>query len=137
MDFRFGEAEERLRQEVRQFLRANMPQLDPIDRVGSIGNLVVTDDGLCKAAAFNKTLAKRGWMAPAWPREYGGLGATIYEQMVFNEEFGYFSPPDNGTRALGVSLLGPTLIVHGTEEQKRQHLSGITSGEVIWCQGFS
>lgn len=137
MDFRFGEAEERLRQEVRRFFREHMPELHPYDRIGSIGNLVVTRDGFEKAKAFNKKLAERGWMAPAWPTEYGGLGASIYEQMVFNEEFGYFSPPDNGTRAIGVSLLGPALIVHGSEEQKREHLSGITSARVVWCQGFS
>jgi alkylation response protein AidB-like acyl-CoA dehydrogenase len=137
MDFTFGEQEERLRGEVREFLRQHLPQLDPHDRVGSIGNLVVTQDGFEKATAFNKELAGRHWMAPAWPREYGGLGATIHEQMVFNEEFGYVRPPDNGTRAIGVSLLGPTLIVHGTEEQRRKHLRGITSAETVWCQGFS
>ncbi|MCH7837063.1 MAG: acyl-CoA dehydrogenase family protein [Chloroflexi bacterium] len=137
MDFRFSEAEEKLRSEVRQFLQEHMPELDPVDRVGSIGGLVVSENAFEKAMAFNKKLAERGWIAPGWPKEYGGLGATIYEQMVFNEEFGYAGPPDTGTRVLGVGLLGPTLIVHGTEEQKREHLSGITSAEVIWCQGFS
>ena len=137
MDFRFSEAEEQLRSEVRQFLQEHMPELDPIDRVGSIGGLVVSENAFEKAMVFNKKLAERGWIAPGWPKEYGGLDASIYEQMVFNEEFGYVGPPDTGTRVLGVGLLGPTLIVHGTEEQKRQHLSGITSAEVIWCQGFS
>ncbi|MCH8901950.1 MAG: acyl-CoA dehydrogenase family protein [Chloroflexi bacterium] len=137
MDFRFSEAEERLRSEVRQFLQEHMPELDPIDRVGSIGGLVVSENAFEKAMVFNKKLAERGWIAPGWPKEYGGLDASIYEQMVFNEEFGYVGPPDTGTRVLGVGLLGPTLIVHGTDEQKREHLSGITSAEVIWCQGFS
>ena len=137
MDFRFSEAEERLRSEVRQFLQEHMPELDPIDRVGSIGGLVVSENAFEKAMVFNKKLAERGWIAPGWPKEYGGLDASIYEQMVFNEEFGYVGPPDTGTRVLGVGLLGPTLIAHGTEEQKREHLSGITSAEVIWCQGFS
>ena len=137
MDFRFGEAEEQLRQEVRQLLRDNMPVLSAIDRVGTIGNLVVTAQGFQAGRAFNKKLAERGWIAPAWPKQYGGLGATVHQQMVFNEEFGYASPPDTGTRALGVGLLGPTLIAHGTEEQKREHLPGITSGDVIWCAGLS
>ena len=137
MDFRFSEAEEQLRKEVRQFLQEHMPELDPVDRVGSIGGLVVSENAFEKAMVFNKKLAERGWIAPGWPKEYGGLDASIYEQMVFNEEFGYVGPPDTGTRVLGVGLLGPTLIVHGTEEQKREHLSGITSAEVIWCQGFS
>ncbi len=137
MDFRFSEAEERQRNEVRQFLQEHMPELDPVDRVGSIGGLVVSENAFEKAMVFNKKLAERGWIAPGWPKEYGGLDASIYEQMVFNEEFGYVGPPDTGTRVLGVGLLGPTLIVHGTDEQKREHLSGITSAEVIWCQGFS
>ncbi|MGB2695656.1 MAG: acyl-CoA dehydrogenase family protein [Dehalococcoidia bacterium] len=137
MDFRFGEAEEQLRGAVRQFLREHTPELSPRDRVGSIGNLVVTEDGFQKAKLFNKQLAERGWIAPAWPKAYGGMDASIYEQMVISEEFGYAGPPDTGTRALGVSLLGPALIVHGTEEQKRRHLPGITSADVIWCQGFS
>jgi alkylation response protein AidB-like acyl-CoA dehydrogenase len=137
MDFRFSEAEEQLRKEVRQFLQEHMPELDPVDRVGSIAGLVVSDNAFEKAMVFNKKLAERGWIAPGWPKEYGGLDASIYEQMVFNEEFGYVGPPDTGTRVFGVGLIGPTLIVHGTEEQKRQHLPGITDAEVIWCQGFS
>ena len=137
LDFRFSEAEEQLRKEVRQFLQEHMPELDPVDRVGSIGGLVVSENAFEKAMVFNKKLAERGWIAPGWPKKYGGLDASIYEQMVFNEEFGYVGPPDTGTRVLGVGLLGPTLIAHGTEEQKREHLPGITSAEVIWCQGFS
>ena len=137
MDFRFSDAEERLREEVRQFLREHMPELSAIDRAASIGSLVATEEGFEQGKVFNKKLAERGWIAPAWPKEYGGMGASIYEQMVFSEEFGYAGPPDSGTRTFGVSLLGPTLIVHGTEEQKREHLRGITDADVIWCQGFS
>ena len=106
MDFRFSEAEEKLRSEVRQFLQEHMPELDPVDRVGSIGGLVVSENAFEKAMVFNKKLAERGWIAPGWPKEYGGLDASIYEQMVFNEEFGYVGPPDTGTRVLGVGLLG-------------------------------
>jgi alkylation response protein AidB-like acyl-CoA dehydrogenase len=137
MDFRFGEREERLRAELRQFLQENLPDLPPVDRVGTIGSLVVTEEGFHAAQRFNKKLAERGWIAPAWPKQYGGLDASIYEQMVFNEEFGYYGPPDTGTRALGVSLLGPTLILHGSDEQKAGHLPGITSASVIWCAGLS
>jgi alkylation response protein AidB-like acyl-CoA dehydrogenase len=86
---------------------------------------------------FNEKLAERGWIAPAWPKEYGGLGASIYEQMVFNEEFGYHGAPDTGTRGFGVGMIGPTLIIHGSEEQKKHYLPKITSGEHIWCQGYS
>ena len=84
-----------------------------------------------------RQLADRGWIAPAWPTEYGGLGASITEQMVFNEEFGYHGAPDTGTRGFGVGMIGPTLIIHGNDEQKSNYLPKITSGEHIWCQGYS
>ena len=132
MDFRFGDAEEKLRAEVRAFLQGALPAVETRFHPDVPGG-----DDFHEALAFNKKLAALGWIAPAWPKEYGGLGATIYEQMVFSEEFGYYGAPDNGTRAFGVGMLGPTLIVHGTEEQKREHLARITSAEAVWCQGYS
>ena len=132
MDFRFGEAEERLRADVRAFLEVSLPPLD-----GRFEPDIPGGDDFEEAREFNRRLAAKGWIAPAWPKPYGGLGASIYEQMVFSEEFGYYGAPDNGTRGFGVGMLGPTLIVHGSEEQRREHLPRITSGEAIWCQGYS
>ena len=133
MELTFTEEEESLRGEVRQFLKEHLPE-----NAANAGGLVDGDDKRFQAAKeFNAALAERGWIAPAWPKEYGGLGASIYEQMIFNEEFGYYGAPDTGTRGFGVGMIGPTLIVHGTEEQKREHLPRITSGEAIWCQGYS
>ena len=132
MDFQFAPAEERLRAEVREFLANSLPAVDQRFHPDVPGG-----DDLDEARAFNAKLAARGWIAPAWPQEYGGLGATIYEQMVFSEEFGYHGAPDNGTRAFGVGMLGPTLIVHGTAAQKSEHLPRITTGEAVWCQGYS
>ena len=57
--------------------------------------------------------------------------------MVFSEEFGYYGAPDTGTRGFGVGMIGPTLIIHGSDEQKARYLPGITSGEAVWCQGYS
>jgi alkylation response protein AidB-like acyl-CoA dehydrogenase len=119
---------------VREFLATNLPK-DAEDGGGQLGNR--TDEAFEAAKRFNTELGKRGWIAPAWPKEYGGLGASIYEQMVFNEEFGYNSAPDTGTRGFGVGMIGPTLIIHGNEEQKKRYLPRITSGEDIWCQGYS
>jgi len=82
-----------------------------------------------------RTLAKRGWVAPAWPKEYGGAGLSVMQQFIFNEEMARAQAPRPNFLAIG--LAGPTIIVHGTEEQKREHLSGILSGETFWCQGFS
>jgi len=130
VELRFGAKEEQLRQEVRSFLQANNRPDG-----GQLGSR--TDEEFEFAKGFNGKLAERGWIAPAWPKEYGGLGASIYEQMVFNEEFGYWGAPDTGTRGFGVGMIGPTLIIHGNEEQKKRYLPRITSGEDIWCQGYS
>lgn len=132
MDFRFGKSEEELRTEVRAFLQSSLSAPDERFHADVPGG-----SDFNEALAFNQKLAEKGWIAPAWPKEYGGLGATIFEQMVFAEEFGYYGTPDNGTRAFGVGMLGPTLIVHGSEAQKREHLPRITSAEAVWCQGYS
>ncbi|MGI8424546.1 MAG: acyl-CoA dehydrogenase family protein [Chloroflexota bacterium] len=133
MELRFGEKEEKLRGEVRAFLKDHMPHEE--GGAGGFGSR--TDEQFEQARQFNTDLSERGWIAPAWPKEYGGLGATIYEQMVFNEEFGYAGAPDTGTRGFGVGMIGPTLIIHGNEEQKKKYLPRMTSGEDIWCQGYS
>jgi len=132
MDFRFGPDEERLRSEVRAFLQTALPPVDETFHADVPGG-----SDFDEALAFNQKLAARGWIAPAWPKQFGGLSATIHEQMVFSEEFGFYGTPDNGTRAFGVGMLGPTLIVHGTDAQKAEHLPRITSAEAVWCQGYS
>ncbi len=85
---------------------------------------------------FLKKLAARNWVAPAWPEEYGGLGWSHINQMIFSEELAYAGAPDAG-RVFNVGMIGPTLIVHGSDEQKAKHLPPITRGEVVWCQGYS
>jgi len=82
-----------------------------------------------------KILAKRGWVAPAWPKEYGGAGMSVMQQFVYNEEMARARAPRPNFLAIG--LIGPTIIVHGSDEQKKEYLPGIMSGEVYWCQGFS
>jgi len=130
MDFTFTESEERLRSDLRAFLRETLgPSYDA-------GGSELSDDDFAFSQRFNRKLAERGWIAPAWPKQYGGLGASYIEQMIFSEELAYHGAPGGG-RIFGVGMIGPTLIVHGTEEQKAQHLPGITSGTVLWCQGYS
>ncbi len=133
MELRFGEKEEALRKDVRSFLEEQLKNRP--SEGSSLG--ARSDEEFEFAQNFNAELAKRGWIAPAWPKEYGGLAANIAEQMVFNEEFGYHGAPDTGTRGFGVGMIGPTLIVHGSDEQKTRYLPKITSGEHIWCQGYS
>jgi len=67
-------------------------------------------------------LAARGWIAPAWPKEYGGAGLSTMEQFILNEEFAVAGAPQVG--GMGVSMVGPTLITHGTDAQKAEHQIG-------------
>jgi alkylation response protein AidB-like acyl-CoA dehydrogenase len=86
--------------------------------------------------AWERELFEAGLGAVAWPREYGGRGATLMQQALFTDEYVKAQAPDRINR-LGLGLLGPTLMVFGTEEQKAQHLPRILRCDEIWCQGFS
>jgi alkylation response protein AidB-like acyl-CoA dehydrogenase len=85
---------------------------------------------------WEAALSSRGWLAPHWPKEYGGAGMSVTEQFIFNEEMAEARAPSAGSYH-GLQLIGPVLIIHGTLEQKAEHLPRITSGEVTWCQGYS
>ncbi len=84
---------------------------------------------------WNKILADRNWIAPAWPKEYGGAGLSVMEQFIFNSELAEARLPRPGGIATGFA--GPTLIVHGTEDQKAKYLPEILNGDTVWCQGYS
>ncbi|HEU4758688.1 MAG TPA: acyl-CoA dehydrogenase family protein [Dehalococcoidia bacterium] len=132
MDFRDSAREAAFRQEVRDFLAAELPSLARRSDEDEAGG------GLDRYGAYpewQRKLAARGWVAPAWPQEYGGAGLSVMEQFVFNEEMARARAPRPG--GVGVNYAGPTIIMHGSDEQKREHLRPILSGEVIWCQGFS
>jgi len=87
------------------------------------------------AKDWQDALAAKGWVAPHWPKEYGGAGLSPMEQFIFKQEMSLAQAPSVGGQ--GVSQLGPTLIVHGSPEQKAEHLPKILSGEVNWRQGYS
>jgi alkylation response protein AidB-like acyl-CoA dehydrogenase len=86
--------------------------------------------------AWQKKMHEAGWAGISWPEEYGGKGATLIEQAIFNEELGRQRVP-LPANVLGLVMGGPVVIAHGTEEQKELYLEPILSGEEIWCQGFS
>jgi alkylation response protein AidB-like acyl-CoA dehydrogenase len=132
MDFRDGPDEAAFRTEVREFIARELPEglRQPDEAVLGVG---VGED--TRDRDWLKILAKRGWVAPAWPKEYGGAGMSVMQQFVYNEEMARARAPRPNFLAIG--LIGPTIIVHGNNEQKQEHLSGILSGEVYWCQGFS
>lgn len=132
MEFRDRPDEAAFRTEVREFISKELPShmRNPDEAILGVG---VGED--TRDLTWSKKLATRGWVAPAWPKEYGGAGMSVMQQFVFNEEMARARAPRPNFLAIG--LIGPTIIVHGTDEQKKEYLSGIMSGEVYWCQGFS
>ena len=129
MELRLTSEQRALRDEVRAWLRSVMtPEME--------GFPYSEEEDPPRLRAFNKLLAAKGWIAPAWPKEYGGMGIGAVEQLVFGEELAYFRAP-NGARGPAVGYAGPTIMMYGSEEQKRRHLPGITNWDAVWCQGFS
>ncbi len=84
---------------------------------------------------IKKELAKNNWIAPSWPKKYGGLDHNISSSIILSEIFAYRMSPGNDR--FGVRMIGPTLLKYGSEYQKEKYLNEITSGEVQWCQGYS
>jgi len=131
----FGDSprEAEFRREVRAFLQAEFVGKYPSESDGE--NEDYQRGQRPEFRSWRRKLAERGWIAAAWPQEYGGAGLGVMEQFIMNEEFAEHRVPPVG--GMGVMMVGPTLIVHGNEQQKKEHLSRILSGETRWCQGFS
>jgi alkylation response protein AidB-like acyl-CoA dehydrogenase len=133
MDFTFTPDEERFRLELRQWLQEHLPR-----GWGAPGYRYPTtyEDWVAVRRQWDRTLHAGGYAGLAWPKEYGGRGATLIEQIIYFEEIARARAPEELNRAAKL-LLGPTIIHHGTEAQKRRFLPRILSGDDIWCQGFS
>jgi alkylation response protein AidB-like acyl-CoA dehydrogenase len=132
MDFRLTPEEETFRQEVHDFIEKECPETL---RGGGTGGLMSNAGDFI---AWRKKVASRGWIAPAWPKEYGGAEMTVMQQFVYNMETARMRAPSGiFLGGLGVAVLGPTILVYGNDEQKQEYIPGILSGEEMWCQGFS
>ena len=126
MDLTLTPAEREFRDEVRAWLADNHPGPRPEGDEESFAFL----------RDWQRKLNARGWAGLTWPVEFGGAGASLVEQAIFYEELGRAGAP-RMLNALGLVMGGPTIIAHGTEEQKARYLAPILSAQEIWCQGFS
>jgi alkylation response protein AidB-like acyl-CoA dehydrogenase len=127
-----NERESTWRKEVRTFIDANKSVF--ANREEDIENSLFGRLGAVKE--WRERVAKKGWIAPSWPTKYGGADMSVVDQFVMNEEFAEAGVPSN-VGGFGVMMIGPTIIEHGTEDQKQEHLGSILRGESIWCQGYS
>jgi alkylation response protein AidB-like acyl-CoA dehydrogenase len=132
MNLRQTKEEERLRAEVRAWLEANLPR--DWERLANTGDL---DEWMAFLKSWQRRLYDAGWAGIAWPREFGGRGASVIEQLIFTEEMARAKAPNLMNVSIGIELVGPAIMHHGTDKQKRRYLSRILSAEEIWCQGFS
>ncbi len=127
MDFHLDADAEAFQHELRTWLEANVPS-DPMP--------TDPDPAFQYRRIWQKKMYEAGWAGVHWPKAYGGRGATLIEQAIFSQEMARAQAP-NMANELGLMIVGPTLIAHGTEEQKTRYIPNILSGDEIWCQGFS
>jgi len=135
MDFRYSPEQEAFRKELRGWLEANLPRElcvdDPVDE-----RVAPDRETFEKRRLWQRRMWEAGWVGISWPREWGGRGASLLEQVIYDEEvFRARAPVLPGYS--GIGMAGPVLIDCGTPEQQKRHLTRILTGEDIWCQGFS
>jgi 3-oxocholest-4-en-26-oyl-CoA dehydrogenase alpha subunit len=129
MDFRLTSEQDAFQEEVTTFVREGLPDGWQSAREVSL------DERLEVERDVMQRLAARRWLALPWPEEYGGMGASPMQQLIFNELMAYHGVP--GVVNMGVAWVGPVVILYGTDDQKKQYLSRIASGDDIWCTLYS
>jgi alkylation response protein AidB-like acyl-CoA dehydrogenase len=133
MDFGWTPEQIHYREHVRAALKELLPP--DWDQV-FVPQSYASDAQIEFSRTFCAELAKRGLLVPHWPKEYGGNGADDWQHFILGEEMKAAGEP-RGPQYMNVNWIGPTIMRFGSVEQRRQHLLGIASGRVIWCQGFS
>lgn len=129
MDFTFSDEARELRENLRKLISEHFDE-------GFLGAWSPDPEEFARTERFCRRLADEGLLTVAWPEEYGGRGASAWEQAVVREEmWAHYEP--RGPQYMGVNWVGPTIMRYGSEAQRRQHLAAIGRGEVVWCQGFS
>jgi len=133
MDLTFSPAAEELRAELRAWLADNVPRAFASGDAVEFPSL---DEEFAFLQAWQGRLARDRWVGVHWPHAYGGRGAGVEANYIFQEEMARARAPEVINR-IGVNLVGPSLMHHGTEEQKQRYLARILSCEDVWCQLFS
>ncbi|MFA5890077.1 MAG: acyl-CoA dehydrogenase [Actinomycetota bacterium] len=130
MDFRDTPDEAAFRKEIRDWLEANL--------TGELaqGHAGTDETRVDELRAWQAKLHQGGWAGVSWPKQFGGRGASLIEQAIFYQEMARTKAP-SPLNVIGIGMAGPTIIAHGTDEQKARFLPKILSAEEIWCQGFS
>ena len=131
MDFNDTPEQAAFRAEAREFLNANATLKSAADPIRE-----TEAELLARAKAWQKLKYDNGWACLNWPKEFGGRGASPVERIVWGQEEGRYDVP-TGPFAIGLGMCGPTMMAYATEEQNREHLPLMASGERIWCQLFS
>ena len=136
MDFAYSEAEEAFRAEVRAWLAAELPAHRAVWPPDDDEFTLHPDRSFDACHAWHRRLHQGGWVGLHWPRACGGRGATLVEQMIFQEEMVRAGAPP-GVNTIGLMLAGPAIMEWGTDAQKRRHLPAMLAADELWCQGFS
>ncbi|HEV8064505.1 MAG TPA: acyl-CoA dehydrogenase family protein, partial [Acidimicrobiales bacterium] len=128
MNLDVSPAEQDFRERARTWLEENKPsEASPEDPQGAYEYEL----------AWQRRQYEGGWAGVSWPKEFGGLGLSLAEQLIWYEEYALAGAPAQRACFVGLRHAGPTLILRGTEAQKAEHLPRILKGELTWCQGFS
>ena len=127
MDLNYSQEELAFRDEVRSWLESNLPE-DLKRKMAGYEHL--SKEELLR---WHKILAKKGWVAPAWPKEWGGTGWNLVQRYIFEEELGYAGSPP--LIPFGLAMCAPVLLRFGSETQRKRFLPRIYQGEDFWCQG--
>jgi alkylation response protein AidB-like acyl-CoA dehydrogenase len=131
VDFAWTAEDVKFRDALATFLDKAMADLDLRPGGGPGG-----DDHVALSRQFTKVMAERKWLTPSWPSAYGGGDATAWQHIIMSEELWKRGEP-RGPQYMNVNWIGPAIIAYGTEEQKAYHLTRISAGDALWCQGFS
>lgn len=131
MDFNWTQEQREFRATIRAFLAEHLPE-----NWEHIAHGPASKEQTVFAKKFCGALAEAGLLVPHWPEEWGGRNADPWEAFILAEEMWMAGEPRGG-QYMNVNWIGPTLMLYGTEEQKRQHILPMARGETLWCQGFS